>query len=277
MAATLYGVGKTFFWPTTLGLVSEQYPRGGALLLNAIAGVGMIAVGTIGGPAIGTLQDKDFNVAVRRSCPEVHAKLASTKEGLFSKYEFVDSNKVNTAEVDPEQAKQLEATGESQPSSTCWPGSPCCRRSCACATWCLIVYFMSRGGYKAEVLTGHAARDEKFTGGVRDRWKAEHLRRSHAVTVNGIHCSFTFADDRLAARARASPRDSTSLQPVRVSWLCFRAAAASAAVFSTSKFHSISSRPTAGPTALVGDRRVTVILEPVAHIVPTFDRHTFPS
>lgn len=48
-AATLYGVGKTFFWPTTLGVVSEQYPKGGALLLNAISGVGMISIGTLGG------------------------------------------------------------------------------------------------------------------------------------------------------------------------------------------------------------------------------------
>ena len=29
----------------------------------------------------------------------------------------------------------------------------------------LIAYFKSKGGYKAEVLTGHAAEDEKFTGG----------------------------------------------------------------------------------------------------------------
>ena len=29
----------------------------------------------------------------------------------------------------------------------------------------LILYFKSRGGYKAEVLAGHAAEDEKFTGG----------------------------------------------------------------------------------------------------------------
>ena len=29
----------------------------------------------------------------------------------------------------------------------------------------LIVYFRARGGYQAEVLTGHAARDEQFTGG----------------------------------------------------------------------------------------------------------------
>ena len=30
----------------------------------------------------------------------------------------------------------------------------------------LFLYFKSRGGYKAEVLTGHGAEDEKFTGGV---------------------------------------------------------------------------------------------------------------
>ncbi len=31
----------------------------------------------------------------------------------------------------------------------------------------LIIYFKARGGYQAEVLVGHAARDEEFTGGAR--------------------------------------------------------------------------------------------------------------
>ena len=30
----------------------------------------------------------------------------------------------------------------------------------------LVIYFRLKGGYKAEVLVGHAAEDEKFTGGV---------------------------------------------------------------------------------------------------------------
>ncbi|HEV8291488.1 MAG TPA: hypothetical protein VGP94_06175, partial [Tepidisphaeraceae bacterium] len=30
----------------------------------------------------------------------------------------------------------------------------------------LIGYFISRGGYKAQILTGHAAEDKRFTGGV---------------------------------------------------------------------------------------------------------------
>ena len=29
----------------------------------------------------------------------------------------------------------------------------------------LFLYFKSQGGYKAQVLTGHAAEDAKFTGG----------------------------------------------------------------------------------------------------------------
>src|SRR3954454_14997068 len=61
-AATPYGVGKTVFWPTMLGVVSEQMPKGGALTLNAISGIGMLAVGTLGFPYIGTLQaDKEIH------------------------------------------------------------------------------------------------------------------------------------------------------------------------------------------------------------------------
>ena len=57
-AATLYALGKTFFWPTMLGIVSEQTPKGGALTLNSVSGIGMLAVGVLGFPYIGALQEK---------------------------------------------------------------------------------------------------------------------------------------------------------------------------------------------------------------------------
>ena len=43
VAATVFGVGKTFFVPTMLGLASEQLPRGGALLMSIMGGCGMLA------------------------------------------------------------------------------------------------------------------------------------------------------------------------------------------------------------------------------------------
>jgi MFS family permease len=57
VAASLYALGKTFFWPTMLGIVSEQTPKGGALTLNAVSGVGMLAVGVLGTPYIGALKE----------------------------------------------------------------------------------------------------------------------------------------------------------------------------------------------------------------------------
>lgn len=43
-AATVFGIGKAFLWPTMLGVTSERYPRGGALLMSLMGGAGMASV-----------------------------------------------------------------------------------------------------------------------------------------------------------------------------------------------------------------------------------------
>jgi MFS family permease len=43
-AATVFGIGKTYFWPTMLGVTAEQFPRGGALLISIMGGTGMLSV-----------------------------------------------------------------------------------------------------------------------------------------------------------------------------------------------------------------------------------------
>src|SRR5262249_41534699 len=55
VAVTVYGVGKTFFWPTMLAVVSERFPRGGATTLGGIGGGGGLAparAGARGGPVL---------------------------------------------------------------------------------------------------------------------------------------------------------------------------------------------------------------------------------
>jgi MFS family permease len=44
-AATIFGIGKTYIWPTMLGFTSEQFPKGGALLISIMGGTGMLSVG----------------------------------------------------------------------------------------------------------------------------------------------------------------------------------------------------------------------------------------
>jgi MFS family permease len=43
-AATIFGIGKSYFWPTMLGVTAEQFPRGGALLISLMGGAGMLSV-----------------------------------------------------------------------------------------------------------------------------------------------------------------------------------------------------------------------------------------
>ncbi len=44
LAATLFGAGKTFLWPTMIGITAEQFPRGGALLMSLMGGGGFLSV-----------------------------------------------------------------------------------------------------------------------------------------------------------------------------------------------------------------------------------------
>jgi hypothetical protein len=45
MAATLFAIGKTFLWPTMLGVTAERFPRGGALTISLMGGAGMASAG----------------------------------------------------------------------------------------------------------------------------------------------------------------------------------------------------------------------------------------
>src|SRR5262249_13217554 len=57
VAATVYALGKTFLWPTMLAVASERFPKGGAITIGMVGGVGMLSAGLLGGPGIGFKQD----------------------------------------------------------------------------------------------------------------------------------------------------------------------------------------------------------------------------
>jgi MFS family permease len=113
-AATLFGFGAGLFWPTTLGLASEQFPRGGALTLNAIGAVGMISVGTLGGPLLGTLQDASLDQNLRRASPALHAALVEPTQNKFGLYfQPLDKAKIETLSG-PDKAVVDEVTAQTK-------------------------------------------------------------------------------------------------------------------------------------------------------------------
>ncbi|MGD8238970.1 MAG: MFS transporter [Armatimonadota bacterium] len=56
IAATIFAVGVCYFWPTMLGVTSERFPKGGALLLAVVGATGMISAGAAQ-PVIGWLSE----------------------------------------------------------------------------------------------------------------------------------------------------------------------------------------------------------------------------
>ncbi|MFN3166056.1 MAG: MFS transporter [Phycisphaeraceae bacterium] len=126
-AATLYAFGKTFFWPTMLGIAGEQTPKGGALTLNALGGIGMLAVGTLGTVYIGVLQDTKQIEAVKASEEVQQAIPGIVKEDKLTvltekssygiiKYEAVDSAEVQKL-TRPTKEEKVEDPKEGEPTT----------------------------------------------------------------------------------------------------------------------------------------------------------------
>lgn len=153
-AATLYGVGKTFFWPTMLGVVAEQFPKGGALTLNAIAGIGMLTVGIVGGPLIGAMQEGSAEVALEKDMPGVYEKISKDGSYLLGDYKAVDDVKVaELPEAEAGEVNEIIKTAK-QGALAKVTVFPMFMLLCYLT---LILYFKSKGGYKPVTIDGVAA------------------------------------------------------------------------------------------------------------------------
>jgi hypothetical protein len=117
VAATVYALGKTFLWPTMLAVVSEQYPKGGAVSIGMLGGVGMLSAGLLGGPAIGFKQDYNASAKLQETSPEAFDRYKSAGESTFMGFSTVglDGAKVGILEDDGQElarAGQLLAERE---------------------------------------------------------------------------------------------------------------------------------------------------------------------
>lgn len=79
-AAAVYGIGKTFYWPTMLGVVAERFPRGGAYTLGAMGCAATLSAGLLGGPAIGFMQDYFASHDLERKAPAAYERYRADRE-----------------------------------------------------------------------------------------------------------------------------------------------------------------------------------------------------
>jgi MFS family permease len=81
-AATIFGVGKTYFWPVMLGVTAERFPKGGALALAIMGGTGNLSAAFIL-PIMGGWYQTSGSSAAFRYVAVMPAILAVIFGGLY--------------------------------------------------------------------------------------------------------------------------------------------------------------------------------------------------
>jgi hypothetical protein len=146
LPATFYGFGKAFFWPTTLGIVSEQFPKGGALTLSAVASVGMISVGVLGNPLLGTIQDHFLDKTLAAENSALHEKIAAPAQSKYGlTYQPLDQAKIAVLPADEKAQVEQIQTVNNQATLAKVAALPAIMFFCYAG---LLLYFRSRGGYR---------------------------------------------------------------------------------------------------------------------------------
>lgn len=155
VAATVFGLGKSFFWPTMLGVVSERFPKGGALTLNIAGGVGMIGAGVLGAVILGFVQDKTIDTKLQSYDQQNNTSLHSSyvteqKTSIFGKYNAVDVAGLAAA---PQQDKQSVLTVQEAAKKDALKTVALFPVLMLLCYLVLAFYFKSKGGYKVVLLS----------------------------------------------------------------------------------------------------------------------------
>ncbi|MCA9095300.1 MAG: hypothetical protein KDA68_17555, partial [Planctomycetaceae bacterium] len=103
LAFTVYGIGKTFFWPTMLAVASDRFPKTGAVAISIMGGIAMLSAGLIGSPGLGYFKDRYSGEALQTANAGLYdsSKAAKPSRFLF----FPDSLGIDNTKLGEAQEK----------------------------------------------------------------------------------------------------------------------------------------------------------------------------
>jgi MFS family permease len=157
LALTVYGIGKTFFWPTMLAVASDRFPRTGAVAISFMGGIGMLSAGLIGSAGLGYAKDRFTGEELKKSNSALYEKVKSEKPSaflFFGEVIGVDGQKLGAAQ---EAKGKGKATAEDtaltdadiQGSRRTLVADSFIPAIMAAIYLAILIYFKSIGGYKA--------------------------------------------------------------------------------------------------------------------------------
>ena len=156
VALGIYAVGKTFFWPTMLAVASDRFPRTGAVAISIMGGIGMLSVGTIGGPGLGYLKDRYAGESLKEKDAALFAEYKAEKPSTFLNIKSMEAfgldgkklGEAKDAKEKTEKQKAVVAADQLGDRKTLKMDSYI-PATMALLYLGILLYFKSIGGYKA--------------------------------------------------------------------------------------------------------------------------------
>ena len=115
VALTVYGIGKTFFWPTMLAVASDRFPRTGALAISIMGGVGMMSAGLIGAPGLGYGKDRFAGEALKTANAATFEQNKADKASKFLVFDDalgLDGKKLGEVQKKLDDARSIIEKGK---------------------------------------------------------------------------------------------------------------------------------------------------------------------
>ncbi|KAF0176876.1 MAG: major facilitator superfamily protein [Limisphaerales bacterium] len=161
VALGIYAVGKTFFWPTMLAVASDRFPQTGAVAISIMGGIGMLSVGTIGGPGLGYLKDRYAGESLKEKDAALFAEYKAEKPSTFLSIKSMEAfgldgkklGEAKDAKEKTEKQKAVVAADQLGDRKTLKLDSYI-PATMALLYLGIFLYFKSIGGYKAVHLEG---------------------------------------------------------------------------------------------------------------------------
>jgi len=153
LALGIYAVGKTFFWPTMLAVVSDRYPRTGAVAISIMGGLAMLSAGLLGGPGLGYGKDRFAADALKESNPAAYeaSKAPAPSKFLFFSEVYAIDGKVLAEAKDATArtaAQQAIVTADQLGDRRTLKADSYIPAAMAIIYLGILLYFRSIGGYR---------------------------------------------------------------------------------------------------------------------------------
>lgn len=175
VALTVYGIGKTFFWPTMLAVASDRFPRTGAIAISIMGGIGMMSAGLVGSPGLGYFKDRYAGEALEKRDPALFSEYKAEQPSRLFNLAFTETTGLDGKKLGQVQEAVREGKATPEQQIVQQANIEGDRRTLVADSFIpatmaviylgLLIYFRSIGGYKAIHIDDVHTEEHKLAAG----------------------------------------------------------------------------------------------------------------